>query len=144
MTPKHLSTERLLALYHEGFGDFDGLDHLASCPDCRRAFDDSRWARLLSRVPALVAAAPHPSVQEIEAYHTHALPVNRTSGLERHLRSCRECLARAGRMREIERRGHYRSPSQATLRATQRRFRPRPLRRLGTVVVQAIYGHACA
>jgi len=138
MTPKHLSTERLLALYHEDFGDFDGLRHLLSCPECRRAFDDSRWARLLGRLPGLVAAGEHLSRDEIEAYYTHALPVQRIEQLEKHLRGCRECLARAGRMREVEQRSAYRSPSSRAVSSTLSLFRPRPLRRLGTVVVWAI------
>jgi hypothetical protein len=138
MTPKHLSTDRLLALYHEDFGDFEGLRHLLSCPECRRAFDDSRWARLLGRLPGLVAAGEHLSKDEIEAYYTHALPKHRIEQLEKHMRGCRECLARAGRMREVERRSAYRSPSPRAVSSTLSRFRPRPLRRLGTVVVRAI------
>ena len=41
-------------------------------------------------------------------------------------------------MREIERRSAYRSPSPASVRSTLSRFRPRPLRRLGTVLIRAI------
>ncbi len=63
MTPKHLSTERLLALYRGDIGDIDALEHLASCPECRRAFDDSRWAMLLGRLPKLVASFGHSRTQ---------------------------------------------------------------------------------
>jgi hypothetical protein len=138
MTVGHLSTDRLLALYHGDTEDFAALEHLASCSECRRAFDDSRWFLLLRRLPALVAAGPHPDGDQLAAYHTHALPVTRTAEIERHLRSCEVCLARAGRSRVSERQTEYLSPAAASVRRAMKQFRPRPLRRLGALLVTGL------
>jgi len=138
MTVGHLSTDRLLALYHGDTEDFAALEHLASCSECRRAFDDSRWFLLLRRLPALVAAGPHPDGDQLAAYHTHALPVTRIAEIERHLRSCEVCLARAGRSRVLEQQREYLSPAAASVRRAMKQFRPRPLRRLGSLLVTGL------
>jgi len=138
MTEGHLSTERLLALYHGDTEDFAALEHLASCSECREAFDDSRWFLLLRRLPGLVAAGPHPDQDQLAAYHTHALSSPRVADVERHLRSCEVCLARAGRVRMAEQRVAYRSPAPASVRRAMKQFRPRPLRRLGSLLVTGL------
>ena len=138
MKREHLSTDRLLALHRGDVGDFAALEHLASCPDCRRAFDDTRWFLLLSRLPGLIAAGSHPGADELMAYHTYALASARVAEIRQHLRSCESCMALAGRARSAERSLRYVSPGRLTVQSTMKGFRSRPLRRLGTIVVALI------
>jgi len=134
----HLSTDRILALYHGDTEDLAALEHLASCSECRQAFDDSRWFLLLRRLPALVAAGPHPDEDQLAAYHTHALSSPRNAEVERHLRNCEVCMARAGQARAAERQTKYSSPAPASVRRAMKQFRPRPLRRLGSLLVTGL------
>jgi len=135
MAQEHLDTARLLALYRGETGDLAALEHLASCAECQRAFDDTRWLLLLRQLPELVKAGPHPGEDVLAAYRNHALSPDRLSEVEDHLRACRDCLARYRRGRVAERSAAYSSPSRRLYQSTKQRFRPRPLRRLGTVLV---------
>jgi hypothetical protein len=138
MAQKHLDTARLLALHEGDIGDFAALEHLASCADCQRAFDDTRWLMLLRKLPELVEAGPHPGTDVLVAFRSRALPTKRLAEVERHLRSCDRCLALFGRMRVAEQAVEYRSPVEATVASTQRLFRPRRLRKLGTLLVTGL------
>jgi hypothetical protein len=138
MARKHLDTARLLSLHRGDLGDFAALEHLASCADCQKAFDDSRWLMLLERLPELVKAGPHPGKDVIAAYRSQALSSKRLAEVERHLRSCDSCLAVYGRMRVAEQATAYLSPAPASVRRVLKRFRPRRLRRLGTVFVTGL------
>jgi hypothetical protein len=138
MAQEHLDTDRLLALYEGDTGDFAALEHLASCVVCQRAYDDTRWFLLLSRLPELIEAGPHPGSDVMVAYRNQALSARRTTEVERHLRSCEHCLALHGRMRAAEQAADYMSPVPASVRRVMKRFRPRRLRRLGTVLVTGL------
>jgi hypothetical protein len=138
MAQEHLDTARLLALYEGDTGDFAALEHLASCAECQRAYDDSRWLLLLRRLPGLIEAGPHPGPDVLVAYRNQALSKRRTAEVERHVRSCERCLALQGRMRVQEQAAEYLSPVPASVRQTIKRFRPRRFRKLGTVLVTGL------
>jgi hypothetical protein len=138
MAQEHLDTARLLALYEGDTGDFAALEHLASCAACQRAYDDSRWFLLLTRLPALIEAGPHPGSDVLAAYRNQALSARRTTEVERHLRSCEHCLALHGRMRVEEQAAEYLSPVPASVRQAIKQFRPRRFRKLGTVLVTGL------
>jgi hypothetical protein len=138
MAQKHLDQARLLAIYRGDTGDFAAIEHLVSCPECQRAFDDTRWLLLLTRLEKLVQAGPHPDPDVLAGYRTHALSPSRTAEVERHLRACERCTAHYGRARIAEAQAQYVSPVPASVRRTLKRFRPRRLRRFGTVLVTGI------
>ena len=139
MAQEHLDTAQLLAIYKEGdIGDRAALEHLASCAECQRSFDDSRWLLVLRRLRGIVEAGPHPSSDELAAYRSHALSSRRTAQVERHLRSCDRCAAAYRRDRVVDQKLAYSSPAPSLLKQVQRSFRPRPLRQLGTVLVRRL------
>ena len=139
MAQEHLDTAQLLAIHKEGSsGDRAALEHLASCSECQQSFDDSRWLLVLRRLRGIVETGPHPSSDELVAYRGHALSSRRTAQIERHLRSCDRCLAAYRRDRVVDQKLAYSSPAPSLLKLVQRRFRPRPLRQLGTVLVRRL------
>jgi len=139
MAQEHLDTAQLLAIHKEGdTRDRAALEHLASCAECQHSFDDSRWLMVLRRLRGIVEAGPHPSSDELSAYRGHALSSPRIARIERHLRSCDRCLAAYRRDRVVDRKLAYSSPAPSLLKRVQRRFRPRPLRQLGTVLVRRL------
>jgi len=139
MAQEHLDTAQLLAIHKEGdTRDRVALEHLASCAECQHSFDDSRWLMVLRRLRGIVEAGPHPSSDELAAYRGQALSLPRIAQIERHLRSCDRCLAAYRRERVVDRKLAYSSPPLSLLKQVQRRFRPRPLRQLGTVLVRRL------
>jgi len=139
MAQEHLDSAQLLAIYKEGeMEDLAALEHLASCAKCQQSFDDSRWLMVLRRLRDIVEAGPHPSSEELAAYRGHALSSPRIARIERHLRSCDRCLVSYRRERVVDRKLAYSSPALSLQKAVQRRFRPRPLRQLGTVLVRRL------
>jgi hypothetical protein len=138
MTKGHLDTTQLLAIYHGDTEDFAALEHLASCSDCRKAFDDSRWVSVLRRSSELVETGPHLDQDELHAFRHSALSSARVAQIERHLRSCSRCLALYQRGRARESALDYMSPAPTLIRKARRAFRPGKLRWLGTVLVTGL------
>jgi hypothetical protein len=136
MRKKHLSREQLIAFRDGELEDRQAIEHLAGCPDCQRAFDDSRWLLALARIREEASESEHPDRDELSAYLSQALSSRRAEGIARHLRTCDLCLARYHRLRRAEAALDYSSPAPALLRATQRRFRSRPrILELGALVL---------
>jgi hypothetical protein len=136
MQKKHLSRDQLTAFRDGALEDRRAMEHLVSCPDCQRAFDDSRWLLALARIRKDVAKLEHPDRDELTGYLSQALSSRRAGEIARHLRMCDSCLARYRRMRRAEAASDYSSPAPALLRATQRRFRSRPrIRELGALIL---------
>ncbi len=139
MAQEQLDTAQLLAIHKEGNSDDRAaLEHLASCAECQQSFDDSRWLMVLRSLRGIVEAGPHPSSDELAAYRGQALSSPRIARIERHLRSCDRCLAAYRRERVVDRKLAYSSPPPKLLKRVQQRFRPRPLRQLGTVLVRQL------
>lgn len=126
MTQVHLSDERLQTLDDGEPGTHWDREHLASCPVCQQAFDDTLWMALLLRLQATERIeGPHPDRDTLLAFRTDALPEARRKEIRRHLSGCRSCMAVYARERATLRRNGYTSPSQETLRNVMGRFRSR-------------------
>jgi hypothetical protein len=138
MAQSHLSTEQLLAFRDGDLTDTNAVEHLAGCRLCQEAFDDTRWTLMLRRLPGIVDAGEHPSMDELLAFRSYAMSSQRVLEIRRHLRSCPRCLAIYGRVRAQDKRAAYSSPSPEMLRRARRRFRPQRIRTLGTLLVTRI------
>jgi predicted anti-sigma-YlaC factor YlaD len=129
----HLSQEQLLA-FRDGESDDPGVrEHLATCPECQQAFDDSRWRLALQRLSE--DGSEHPSSDRMLAYWYNALSTESARQVQRHLRGCNRCLAIYERLRAGDPKLAYASPRPALLRKVRERYvsSPRPVRELGVL-----------
>jgi predicted anti-sigma-YlaC factor YlaD len=129
----HLSQEQLLA-FRDGESDDPRVrEHLATCPECQQAFDDSRWRLALQRLSD--DGSEHPKSDRLLAYWHNALSAESAQEVQRHLRGCNRCLAIYERLRGADPKVAYASPRPALLRKVRERYvsRPRPVRTLGVL-----------
>jgi hypothetical protein len=132
----HLTREQLIG-FRDGESDDPAVpEHLATCAECQRALDDSRWSLSLQR---LARADPeHPSKEQLLAFWDNALSAGSAKRVQRHLRSCGRCLALYRRLRGSDPELAYGSPSPRLLRRVRRQFSPAPLRHLGELWLRRI------
>lgn len=137
LKPRHPSLEQLLALRDGAAADPGLVEHLAGCPECQQAFDDSRWLMALARLKEAETppAGDHLERDEITGYMDHALSRRAQRAVERHLESCRRCTIVYRRLRDAQARVRYSSPPVALMRQVKRGFTPDPATPLGTLIL---------
>jgi len=137
MLERHPSQEQLLAFRDGESADPRLREHLAGCPECQRAFDDSRWFMALARLKAAETppAGNHLERDEIAGYMDHALSRSEQLVVERHLESCRRCTIVYRRLRDAQAEVAYSSPPVPLLERVKQQFTPNPGSRLGTLIL---------
>ena len=121
---KHLREQQLVA-FRDGESDDPRVrEHLATCSECQRHYDDVRWSLSLRPLPG-PAEEGHPSHEELAAFWSDALSPAPAQRIQRHVRGCSRCLALYRRFREDGQARAYASPAPELMQRVQQQFSSR-------------------